>query len=211
MIQRGKFIVVEGADGSGKTTTAFMLKEKLIAKGLIVQTVNILKDDPVSAQLRAILTNPDSVIHPDAEACLYAAAVTNVYHQTILPLLEKGVNVVADRNQISTWAYQVIPQALLGNRRPEHIFKAAYGEITSDLIIMLFADSKTGLGRCQARDGKLDRLELRGVDYQDQVQHGYRHYCDSVLTQQNVHTYQNNGTMEELDEFLDSVLLQMDC
>lgn len=209
MKQRGKFIVVEGADGSGKTTAAELLKKELEAQGKTVQTVNILKDDPVALKLRTILTAPESNIHPDAEACLYAGAVTNTYHRIILPLLEQGINVVADRNQLSTWAYQVVPQQTVGNFRPEVIFNAAYGEIIPDMLLLLVVDSQTGLNRAQQRDGKLDRLELRGVEYQKQVQQAYRNYCDSVSSRQPVVVYHNDGTEEELAQFITSVAKQI--
>ncbi|BAW19481.1 putative thymidylate kinase [Ralstonia phage RP31] len=205
MNQRGKYIIIEGADGSGKSTVTALLKERLEAQGRKVQTANILKDDPVSAKIRTVLTDQNNTIHPDAEACLYAAAVTNVYRHKVLPLLEQGIDVICDRSFISTWAYQIAPQMNVGNERPRDIFDAAYDGIIPDALIMLYVTPRLGLGRCENRDGQLDRLELRGPGYQEQVQAGYRNYVSAYEGRVNLFQYQNDDGLDELTTFVDGV------
>lgn len=202
MNQRGKYIIIEGVDGVGKSTIAAVLKEQREAQGHKVQTVNILKDDPVSAKIRAILTDPENTIHPDAEIALYAAAVTNVYRYNVLPLLEQGIDVICDRSHLSTWAYQIQPQLEAGNERPLNIFDAAYDNVNPDALILLYADPKIGLTRCVQRDGQLDRLERRGTEYQEQVQTAYRNYGmlikGGVITGVSLYEFENNGDINEL-------------
>lgn len=205
MTRKGKYIAIEGVDGTGKTTVATLLKSRLEDMGRTVQAVNILKDDPISAQVRALLTNPASVIHPDAEAALYAAAVTNVYRHRIVPLLEQGIDVVADRCHISTWAYQVAPQLEAGNYTPMHIWNGAYGNLRPDVFVMLYTNPHQGLGRCETRDGKLDRLELRGPDYQHTVQEAYRKFCEEARSMIPLYEFQNDGEMDTLVNFVESI------
>jgi dTMP kinase len=208
-LPRGKLIFVEGVDGSGKSTAAELIKDKLAALGRRVEVANILKDDPVSAKVRAILTDPENNIHPDAEACLYAAAVNNVFRHKVLPLLEQGIDVVCDRCHISTWAYQIAPQLDIGNSRPSDIFHAAYANIVPDAFVMIFVNPTKGLERVVGRDGKLDRLEMRGPEFMAIAQRAYRHYCDSVSTQQQVFTYDNDTTLQDLNNFIDKVIAQI--
>lgn len=208
-IPRGKLIFVEGVDGSGKSTAAELIKTKLEEQGHTVQVANILKDDPVSSKVRAILTDPENIIHPNVEACLYAAAVNNVFQHKVLPLLEQGISVVCDRCHISTWAYQIVPQLEKGNTRPRDIFHAAYADIKPDAFVMIFVNPVRGLERVVGRDGKLDRLELRGPEYMAIAQQAYRHYCDSVSSEQQVFTYDNNTTLQDLEQFIDQVIEQI--
>lgn len=209
MNQRGKFIIIEGVDGSGKTTAVKILKEQLEIDGKPVKMVNILQDNAISAKIRALLTTPGNIIHPDAETCLYAAAVTNTYREEILPLLEKGVNVLCDRSHLSTLAYQIAPQRNAGNTRPEAIFKAVYDGIAPDVLLVLSIDPEDGLDRVKQRDGKLDRIEMRGPEYIKQVQQAYLNYCDSVSGQQPVFTYHNNGSLEKLSQYVVSIAKQI--
>lgn len=207
--KQGLLLVVEGCDGSGKTTAVELLKQKLLAFGRQVQVVSILKDDPVSAKIRAILTDPLSAIHPDAEACLYAAAVTNTYRRNVIPLLEKGIDVICDRSHITAMCYQAAPAATQGNFRPTNILNAAYAGydgVKIDALVMLFTDELTGLKRVTDRDGKLDRIELRGTSFQAEVQEAYRNYCESVSTEQSIFQYSNNSTLEDLKKFIYTVV-----
>lgn len=205
MTRKGKYIAIEGVDGTGKTTVSTLLKSRLEDMGRTVQTVNILKDDPVSAQVRALLTNPESVIHPDAEAALYAAAVTNVYRHRIAPLLDQGIDVIADRCHISTWAYQVVPQIQAGNYTPMQIWHAAYGTLRPDVFVMLYTNPDNGLGRCAARDGSLDRLEQRGIAYQHEVQDAYRKYCEEARSTIPLYEFHNDGEISALVSFVESI------
>lgn len=212
MTSRGKYIIVEGADGTGKSTAVKILKDLLEAQGRTVRSVNILKDDSVSAKIREILTTPGNVIHPDAEACLYAAAVTNVYRHKVVPLLEQGIDVVCDRSYMSALAYQAAPEAAKGNHRPGDILHAAYegyGGVTADAIVMLYVDETTGLARVSERDGSLDRIEQRGVGFQVEVQEAYRNYCEEVSTRQPIFQYLNNSSLEDLTAFIESVIAKI--
>lgn len=208
-ITRGKLIFIEGCDGSGKSTASSILQTKLKEQGKPIETAAILRDDDVSFKIREILTTPGNVIHPDTEACLYAAAVTNVYRHKVIPLLEKGVNVICDRSQLSTWAYQVQPQTDKGNMRPLEIYNAAYVGIegfSPDILVIMTVDAETGLKRVAGRDGKLDRLELKGPAFQEEVQQAFLAYGALVAKDHPVLVYQNTGDIVELSQFIDQVV-----
>lgn len=209
MSTKGKLFIIEGVDGSGKTTAVELLKKDLFTiHGREVRVVNILKDHPTSAAVRAIVTGNGNEIHPNAEACLYAGAVLNTYHLTIVPLLEQGIDVICDRSWISTMAYQGATQAKLGNPRPLEILQGIYlgnSGVVPDAVIMLYTDPQNGLKRVLGRDNVLDRIEQRGIEFQAMVQEAYSHYCATVSTEQQVFEYHNNSTLEDLSAFINNV------
>ena len=211
-MNKGKYIVVEGVDGTGKTSAVNILKQTLEARGRKVELVSILRSDPVAAMIRAILTDPNNEIHPDAEACLYAAAVTNTYRHKVLPLLASGVDVICDRSHLSALMYQAATARAQGNQRPTDILKAAYDggdSVDPDAIIMLFVTPALGLARVRNRDGKMDRIEMRGEDFQEEVQQAYRKYCEDVSTGQSIFQYRNDGSLQELTDFIQSAVSHM--
>lgn len=205
----GKYFICEGVDGSGKSTAVELLRDKLTKAGRNVKIVNILKDDPVALMIRGIVTGVGNTIHPDAEACLYAAAVTNTYRLSVLPLLQQGIDVICDRSHLSTLAYQAATQANLGNYKPLQILTTVYSgqnSIAVDALIMLYTDPKVGLKRVLSRDTTLDRIEQRGEEYLIQTQEAYRNYCETVSSEQSLFQYDNNSTLEDLDLFINTVV-----
>lgn len=212
-VTKGKLIIFGGIDGSGKSTAVALLQKDLTTiHGREVRVVNILKDHPASAQVRAIVTGSDNNVHPDAEACLYAGAVLNTYHLVVVPLLEQGIDVICDRSWLCAMAYQGTTQAQLGNHRPLEMLRAIYsgnGSPVSDAIVMLYTDPTKGLERVLGRDAALDRIEQRGTAYQQSVQEAYSHYCASISTEQQVFEYHNNSTLEDLAAYINNVAWQI--
>lgn len=203
---RGKLIIIEGADGSGKSTVTTLISGALQQQGKKVQAVNILKDSPISKDIRGLLTSPDKDMHPDTEACLYVGAILNTYWNVIVPLLEDGTNVICDRSHISCWAYQIFPQLEKGNLIPSKIFDAIRSVIRADVLCMLFVDPQRGLERVKARDGALDRIELRGPEYQAKVQEGFVTYLKDENRAQHTLEFHNNDSREELFSYVKSVI-----
>lgn len=198
---RGKLIVVEGIDGTGKSTLVQFMKEKYAERDVPLQSVSILRDAPASAEIRAIVTGTQHPLHPTSEALLYMAAVLNTYHQKIVPLLEQGISVICDRSHISTLAYQVNDQAMTGNLAPRALANIAYQDIKVDALILLFGQTEESMKRVVQRDGKLDRIESRNRIYFKGVQEFYHRYRRSVQDQIPVYCYENIGDLKELQVF----------
>lgn len=214
-MNKGKLISVDGIDGAGKSTAVAVLQQELNnLLGVVdqeVRVVNILKDDPASAAIRAILTHPDTKLFPSSEACLYAAAVLNTYNMVIKPLLEQGIHVIVDRGPATALVYQGMTQLHVNNPHPMHILRTAYsaeGYIPLDYLLVLSADVDLGFERVRRRDSVLDRIESRGKEYMELVQQSFSIYAEQMSNAEfktSVHAYCNDGTLEEMTGYLQTL------
>lgn len=101
------FISFEGLDFSGKTTQVEKLVSRLNAIGFPVQVVREPGGTEISEKIRQILLDRShGEMDPRTEILLYSAARSQLVHQCILPRLENGEYVIADRYVDSTTAYQ---------------------------------------------------------------------------------------------------------
>ncbi len=173
---RGKFIVLEGADCSGKTIHTGMLADSLQADGIRVTTVRDPGTTKVSEALRGILKGPDYVLDPMTEALLFYAARRSEYLSVIKPALDDGVTVISDRFDLSTYVYQ----GEVGGITPEEITAIKYlalGDFSPDFTILLQApESRYLLGKTN------DRFENRGLDFYRKVVKAYRSVFSDRVT-----------------------------
>ena len=107
MATKGKFIVFEGTDGSGKSTQMKMLGKYLKAKGISVYGTHEPTDSPFGALLRACLTGR---VETDERAIAALFAADRIDHITnsvngIMKKLEEGTTVLCDRYYFSSFAY----------------------------------------------------------------------------------------------------------
>lgn len=172
---RGKFIVVEGGDGTGKGTCINYLKEKL------VDATTVFTAEPggtaVGEEIRATLLNPrHEFFEPLAELFLFAASRIQHVGQKIKPALVAGTNVICDRFAASSFAYQIC-----GNERPElakifHLIHEPILEQTSpDLYVLLDLDPVIAEKRMAGRGAK-NRLDEKAGAFHARVRAGYRDY-----------------------------------
>ncbi len=180
---RGKLIVFEGIEGSGKTTQIQHLRQwlenRLADEGLAhAPTGIIVTRQPggtsVGQQIRQVLLQPstdtDSVTST-SELLLYAADRAQHVEQVLVPALKSGHLVLCDRYTASTVAYQgygrQLDLALI-----ETLNTIATQGLTSDLTLWLKLDVATGLGRMAAR-GQADRIEQAGIEFHRRVHAGF--------------------------------------
>ncbi|MHC1605708.1 MAG: dTMP kinase [Candidatus Methanofastidiosia archaeon] len=104
---RGKFIVIEGIDGSGLSTQAGKLKEALSKEGWITYLTKEPTDGPAGGVVRLALKKRIN-ISSETFALLFAADRVDHLKRDILPKLDAGVNVICDRYYFSNFAYQGI-------------------------------------------------------------------------------------------------------
>lgn len=103
---RGKFLVLEGLDGSGTSTQAVRLRDALSARGHRVFTTHEPSTGPIGTQARALLGQTETPPDPKTLALLFAADRLDHVHREIEPALARGETVVCDRYVMSSWAYQ---------------------------------------------------------------------------------------------------------
>ncbi|MHC4548162.1 MAG: dTMP kinase [Planctomycetota bacterium] len=165
----GTFYVIDGPDGSGKTTQAARAAEYLRRRGAAVVVLREPGATPAGEAIRDLLLDADTDLTPLAEMLLYQAARAQLVETVIRPALEEGQTVVLDRYWYSTAAYQAYGLGL-DPAVVRRVSAAATGGLEPDHVFLLDVDPETGLGRL---DVGRDRIEGRPLDYHRRVREGF--------------------------------------
>ena len=173
MSSRGLFITVEGIDGCGKSTQARLIAAALEAADHDVLRLREPGGVKISEQIRAILLDPANAEMGDVcELLLYEAARAQLVHQVIRPALAAGKTVVCDRFYDSTTAYQAFADGLDRNMVSQANELAVDG-CRPDLTLVFDLPVEDALRRRSGREAE-DRLELKGLEFQERVAAGFR-------------------------------------
>lgn len=144
---RGRFIVLEGPDGSGKSVQTGLLAAHLRAVGHAVTQTREPGGTRLGEQIRAILLDTAPVARgPLADALLFHAARSQLLEEVIEPALERGDVVVCDRFATSTMAYQGFGSGL-DRRQLEQLETWVTRGLRPDLVILLDVPVEVGLAR----------------------------------------------------------------
>ena len=168
---KGLFISFEGIDGCGKSTQAQLLMDKLDKDGVIAMLVREPGGSTISEEIRKILLKTRSeTMSARAEALLMTASRAQLTKDTILPALEEGTCVIADRYQDSTLAYQGGGRGLDVDYLIQLNTFATYS-LDPNLTFYIDISSEEGL----KRSGTLnpDRIESAGLKFQEKVREQY--------------------------------------
>lgn len=172
---RGRFITFEGGEGTGKSTQASALADRLRAHGIAVKLTREPGGSPGAEIIRhVLLAGAAKPLGPEAEAILFAAARDDHVRSTIAPALEQGTWVICDRFIDSTRAYQ----GELGNvdrRLLAGLERVTIGDLKPDLTLVLDIPVETGLARATKRRGaaQVDRFEGEGKAFHEQLRRAY--------------------------------------
>ena len=164
------FIVLEGPDGSGKSTQTRLLVESLRASGKTVVQTREPGGTPAAEAIRNLVLSPEFTgLDSRTEALLFAGARAEHVANVILPALQRGEVVVCDRYIDSSIAYQGIGRDL-GVDRIRDLSLWATGGVVPDLTIVLDMDAAVGLTRV---GNELDRLEQEPQGFHDRVRKAF--------------------------------------
>lgn len=167
----GVFVVLEGIDGSGKSTQAALLDRWLGATGIPHLLVREPGGTPVGEEVRRIVLQ-DGEVPPRSELLLMLTARAALCAQRIRPALARGEVVVGDRFDLSTLAYQGHGRGLpLDEVRRLNEF--ATEGLRPDLTILLEVGSEVAEARQRAGGGAEDRIESGGADFRRRVREAY--------------------------------------
>ena len=161
--------MLDGPDGSGKTTQIARLAARLRAGGGNVLVLREPGATPMGEAIRDLLLHADVDITPLAEMLLYQAARAHLVETVIRPALAAGQTVLLDRYWYSTAAYQGHGLGL----DPEEIRRVsqvATGGLDPDRLLLLDVPADIGLSRLK---GKRDKVEGRSLDYHKRVRDGF--------------------------------------
>jgi len=166
----GKFIVLDGPEGSGKSTQVERLVQRLRQMGRRATTVRDPGSTPVSERIREVLLDnrlPEMDVR--TEVFLYMASRAEMVVRIIRPALDVGLIVVSDRFVSSTVAYQ----GAAGGVDPGLIWEVgrlACGGIEPDLTVILDLPVEAGFGRIRR---ERDRIESKDRAYHEKVRQGF--------------------------------------
>ncbi len=178
MTRRGKFITLEGPEGSGKSTHAKALLERLRAAGYPVIAARDPGGTNLGEAIRSLLQQElgDATLATEAELFLFMASRAQLVHQVILPALSKGTHVIADRFADSTCAYQGYGRGFDLDRILMINDLATQG-LQPDLTLLLDIPVALGFERVRERScssGALpDRIECETLAFHEKVRCGY--------------------------------------
>jgi len=160
-VTRGVFITFEGMDGSGKTTQMRLLSARLRAVGRTVLETAEPGGTPIGAQIRRILLDSaNQDLSPTAELLLYFASRAQNVDQWILPALNRGEVVIADRFTDSSLVYQGCGRGL-GAENVMALDRIACRGLKPDLTLLVDIDAETSLARAGARNTAEPSCETR--------------------------------------------------
>ncbi len=169
---RGKFITLEGTEGSGKSTQTKLLAEYLTKTKQPFIITREPGGDEVAEKIRDIILDAkNSTMTFETEALLYAASRAQHVKHTVLPNLEKGNTVFCDRYVHSSIVYQGFGREL-GFDFVNAINSYAINACPPDYTILLNLKPSEGFLRKGGEDKK-DRIETSGEEFFKRVQQGY--------------------------------------
>ncbi len=170
---RGLLITLEGGEGSGKSTQARRLGERLEADGRAVVLTREPGGSPGAEEIRSLLVTGD----PDrwdglTEALLFFAARRDHVERTIKPALAAGNIVISDRFADTTTAYQGYGHDL-GRETIERLYTLSLGNFKPDLTLIFDLPVEEGLKRAANRGGTEHRFEEMDVAFHHRLRDGF--------------------------------------
>lgn len=159
-MERGKFIVIEGIDGAGKTTQVNLLAKKISQLNIPVETTRECSDGPVGKLLRQLYLPGNRYLDSKLLTLLYA---TDRYDHIMNPedgiisKLDKGINVISDRYYLSSFALHQLLDDNLEDRITTRIFVANINEInminlSPDITININTSAQNAVKNLSMRD-----------------------------------------------------------
>lgn len=171
----GKFITIEGPDGSGKTSVLRYISQTLVERGHALVTTREPGGSPIAEQIRDIILDVDNTqMDARTEALLFAAQRRQHMVEKILPNLQSGKLVISDRFVHSSLAYQGVARDITLDEIWQ-INRFAIQDHYPDLILLIDVPAEVGLSRIYAARGQrqFDRLDQEDLIFHDKVRQAF--------------------------------------
>jgi dTMP kinase len=166
----GRFVVLEGGEGVGKSTQVRALVDRLQWLGYRATETREPGGTELGSTVRAALLHTESDVDPHAELLLLMADRAQHVAEVVRPRVGRGEIVVSDRFTPSSLAYQGVARGF-GVEAVERMSTFATGGLEPDVVVVLDLDDSVAEARV-ARDR--DRLEREGDSFHATVRKAYR-------------------------------------
>ncbi len=203
---RGKFVVIEGGEGSGKTTVSKWLVKRLSDDGHRVHWTREPGGSPLAEKIRALILSDDAR-HADAETffALFLAARRDHLKQTIIPHLEAGAHVISDRFMSSTWAYQLVAQEQSQLRDLFWQMHTHYLDGLEPHYVFLDVSPEIGLSRAARRIEAMTHFDERDLAFHTKVREGFHEFF-SMIPREDVTFVDANQSIEKVQGRLHAIV-----
>ena len=168
-----KYLALEGVDGSGKSTVADALADRLSGMGMATLVVREPGGTPLGEAIRELLLDSER-LDDWAEVFLFAAQRAELAREVIAPALSAGTWVISDRSYYSSIAYQGRARGL-GEGRVREINETGLAGTVPDHVFVI--DVEPGLAL--SRQDRPDRIGREGTDFQGEVRASYLELAES--------------------------------
>lgn len=170
----GKFIVIEGLEGAGKTTARDVVVTTLQQQG--ISDIVFTREPggtPLAEKLRELIKQgmADEPVTDKAELLMLYAARVQLVENVIKPALAKGSWVVGDRHDLSSQAYQGGGRGM-DTGLMQQLKQSVLGDFAPDMTLYLDVTPEIGLQRARAR-GELDRIERESLNFFSRTRERY--------------------------------------
>lgn len=174
---RGRFITIDGIEGSGKSTQVALLADALRARGGEVTVTREPGGTPAGELIRAIFLDPGISLEAAAELLLVLADRAQHVREKLQVALRAGQVVISDRYCDSTVAYQGYGRGL-DLKLIHELNRFVSAGVTPDLTILLDCPPEIALARIKTRATSAaraaDRFEREQIDFHQRVREGFR-------------------------------------
>lgn len=174
----GALVVLEGAEGVGKTTQLVRLAARARDAGIGVDVVREPGGTPLGDEVRRLLLDAPLHIVPRAEALLFMASRAQLVDDVIRPSLEAGRVVLTDRFFLSTYAYQIVGRGL-EERSIRLTNEFATAGLVPTVTLLIDLPPGAGVSRAAARSAP-DRLERSGDAFHHRVALAFREFASEA-------------------------------
>lgn len=182
MSEPGKFYVLDGPDGCGKSTQAARLTEALRAEGRSVRHLREPGGTALGEGIRALLLDPartaGEAVDVRVEVLLFFASRLHMVETIVRPALAAGETIVCERFVSSTYAYQACASRLGAELVLDLADRVLPQVFPPDHCFLLDIDPGTALARAMAAGRGADRIEARGLAYHEGVREGFLRYAE---------------------------------
>ena len=203
----GKYLVIEGSDGSGKGTQCDLAQSYLEEKGFVVVRTFEPGGTTIGAKIREVLKYEKTKRHPKTDVDLLTASRRESADQVIRPAVAIGSVALVDRSYFSTIAYQGFGDGVDIGYILERSLDALQELVTPDLAVVLRVPYELLAERlCQRGGTGRDYFESKGPDYFKRVAEGYDWICENLP----VKSVDGTGTPEEVWKELKEIIKTME-